>query len=245
MGVTVLQPYTLPEGKTGAQAIDYLSKRLLALGAIHTGQFLVDCETYISAATPHAPAKAVHVLHNSEYPVSTFSILDTGTGKQIPLVADNLFDLIMIKISSVYTSKKQTKIESKGARFEYGDFLIKLGSVTMMENFKGILIEIEYRPCVVLSMCWEMIREMLQGFLGMAIPKEYPAYFTPQPINAMQMHAKQNDIYEPIDTIQQYLEHFSIYRKQNIMQQGPMSAAAAGQQNVMGNVQTAVGMPRV
>lgn len=225
MGVTVLQPYQLSEGKTGAQAIDFLTKRLVALGAVHTGQFLVDCETYISAPQQHAPhnSKAVHVLHNSEYPVTTFSILDTGTGKQIPLVADNLFDLLMLKMTSVYTSKKQTKIESKGARFEYGDFLIKLGSVTMMENFKGILIEIEYRPCVVLFYCWEMIREVLQSFLGVTVAKDYPSYFTPQPVvNAMgqqQLHAKQNDIYEPIDTIHQYLEHFTNYRKQNIMPQ--------------------------
>lgn len=126
----------------------------------------------------------------------------------------------MLKMTSVYTSKKQTKIESKGARFEYGDFLIKLGSVTMMENFKGILIE--YRPCVVLFYCWEMIREVLQSFLGVTVPKEYPSYFTPQPVvNAMgiqQMHAKQNDIYEPVNTINQYLEHFTNYRKQNMPQ---------------------------
>ncbi|XP_013099119.1 mediator of RNA polymerase II transcription subunit 20 [Stomoxys calcitrans] len=221
MGVTVLQPYQIPEGKTGAQAIDFLTKRLLALGAVHTGQFLVDCETYISVS-PHGPTKSVHALHNSEYPVTTFSILDTGTGKQIPLVADNLFDMLMLKMINVSTHKKQTKIESKGARFEYGDFLIKLGSVTMSENFKGILIEIEYRPCVVLFYCWEMIREVLQSFLGVTVPKEYPSYFTPQQVvNAMgqqQLHAKQNDIYEPIDTINQYLEHFTNYRKQNMPQ---------------------------
>lgn len=241
MGVTVLQPYQIPEGKSGAQAIDYLSKRLLALGAVHTGQFLVDCETYISAPQ-HGPSKAVHVLHDSEYPVTTFSILDTGTGKQIPLVADNLFDLLMLKMTSVYTSKKQTKIEAKGARFEYGDFLIKLGSVTMMENFKGILIEIEYRPCVVLFYCWEMIREVLQSFLGVSVPKEFPPYFTPQPVvNAMgqqQMHAKQNDIYEPIDTINQYLEHFTNYRKQNVM---PQSQVASQQPNMPLNTGMRVG----
>ncbi|XP_018792309.1 PREDICTED: mediator of RNA polymerase II transcription subunit 20 [Bactrocera latifrons] len=240
MGVTVLLPYQIPEGKTGAQAIDYLTKRLLALGAIHTGQFLVDCETYIS--TPqHGPAKTVHVLHDSEYPASTFSILDNGAGKQIPLVADNLFDLLMLKMTSVYTSKKQTKIESKGARFEYGDFLIKLGSVTMMENFKGILIEIEYRPCVVLSYCWEMIRETLQGFLGMQIAKEYPAYFSQQIMNTMgqqQIHTKQNEVYEPIDTINQYLESFTNYRKQNVLPvAGSATAGAASAQNTAANMQ--------
>jgi len=43
-----LQPYPILENKTGSQTIDFLTKRLVALGAVHTGHFLVDCETYIS-----------------------------------------------------------------------------------------------------------------------------------------------------------------------------------------------------
>jgi hypothetical protein len=81
------------------------------------------------------------VLHNSEQPASVFSILESGN-KTIPLVADGLFDLLMNKMTSIYTSKKQTKIESKGPRFEIGDFCVKLGSVTMSQNFKGVLVEV-------------------------------------------------------------------------------------------------------
>nr|CAD7458441.1 unnamed protein product [Timema tahoe] len=84
--------------------------------------------------------RTVHLLHNSEQPASVFSILDTGT-KTIPLVADGLFDKLMQKMTSMYTSKKQTKIEAKGPRFEIGDFCVKLGSVTMSQNFKGVLVE--------------------------------------------------------------------------------------------------------
>lgn len=129
-------------------------------------------------------SKLIHLLHNSENPTSVFSILDTGT-KQIPLVADSLFDLLILKMQPAYSSKKQTKvrkarcftwnvmilcqkskiiifsslfdwyfcvfffffllclqIESKGPRFELGDFVIKLGSVTMSQTFKGVLVEV-------------------------------------------------------------------------------------------------------
>ncbi|KAH8368086.1 hypothetical protein KR084_006869 [Drosophila pseudotakahashii] len=235
MGVTVLQPYSLPEGKSGAHIIDQLSKRLLALGATHAGQFLVDCETFISTPQPHngAPGRAVHVLHNSEYPASTFSIIDNGTGKQVALVADNIFDLLMLKMTNTFTSKKQTKIESRGARFEYGDFVIKLGSVTMMEHFKGILIEVEYKSCVILAYCWEMIREVLQGFLGICVGKDFPSYFAPQTImtamGQQQLHAKHNDIYEPMDTVKQYLEQFTNYRK-HVALLGGMGSGSVGPQ---------------
>ncbi|XP_039302939.1 mediator of RNA polymerase II transcription subunit 20 isoform X3 [Solenopsis invicta] len=109
--------------------------------------------------------RTVHVLHNSEQPASVFALLESGS-KVVPLIADGLFDLLMMKMTNIYTSKKQTKIESKGPRFEIGDFCVKLGSVTMSQNFKGVLVE-----------------------------------------NRM------NEIYQPMDTIQQYLEHFGQYRK--------------------------------
>ncbi|XP_045762666.1 mediator of RNA polymerase II transcription subunit 20-like [Maniola jurtina] len=119
MGVTVLQQYPVPENKTG--------KRLLALGATQQGQFLVDCESYLSLPQM-GPTKTVHVLHNSEQPASVFSILESGS-KNIHVVADSLFDLLMMKLSNIYTSKKQTKMESKGTRFELGDFCVKFGSL--------------------------------------------------------------------------------------------------------------------
>uniref|UniRef100_A0A6B2EDL4 Mediator of RNA polymerase II transcription subunit 20 n=1 Tax=Phlebotomus kandelakii TaxID=1109342 RepID=A0A6B2EDL4_9DIPT len=206
MGVTILQPYLVPENKTGSQTIEALTKQLTALGAVQAGHFLVDCDTYMSSMQQMGhPPKTVHVLHSSEHPASVFSIIDSGT-KQIPLVADGLFDLLMLKMTPHYTSKKQTKTESKGPRFELGDFLVKLGSVTMSQSFKGILVEVEYRPCVLPGSCWELIREFLQGFLGSCVPNTIPSYFP--------NHNRLNEVYQPLDTIQQYLEHFTNYRKQ-------------------------------
>uniref|UniRef100_U5EZF3 Mediator of RNA polymerase II transcription subunit 20 n=1 Tax=Corethrella appendiculata TaxID=1370023 RepID=U5EZF3_9DIPT len=208
MGVTILQPYSI-KNKTGSQVIEILTKRLISLGAQPSGQFLVDCETYIPQM---GPTKTVHIFHNSEQPASVFSILDTGA-KQIPLITDGLFDLLMLKMTPAYITKKPIKIESKGPRFEYGDFLIKLGIVTMSQNFKGVLIEVEYRPCLIASQCWELMREFLQGFLGSSVSNKIPPYFAaPSIMNANVM--KEFEIYQAMDTINQYLEHFTNYRKQ-------------------------------
>ncbi|KZC06728.1 Mediator of RNA polymerase II transcription subunit 20, partial [Dufourea novaeangliae] len=43
-----LQQYPMGENRTGPQTIEFLTKRVVALGAVQTGQFLVDCETYVS-----------------------------------------------------------------------------------------------------------------------------------------------------------------------------------------------------
>ena len=62
-----------------------------------------------------------------------FSILESGN-KTVTLTSDTLFDLLMLKLTNVY-KKKQT-IESRGPRFEIGDFIVKLGSVTVGSVFK-------------------------------------------------------------------------------------------------------------
>ncbi|EEB15770.1 mediator complex subunit, putative [Pediculus humanus corporis] len=201
MGVTVLQQFPFVENRTGPQTIELLTKRIVALGAVQCGQFLVDCETYTSTSALGSQ-KTLHVFHNSEQPATVFSILETGT-KTVSLVADGLFDLLMLKMTSIYTSKKQTKCESKGSRFELGDFCVKLGNVTMSQSFKGVLVEVEYRPCCIPANCWELLKEFLQGFLGSCVQSAPPAY----------LQARINDLYQPIDTIHQYLEHFSLYRK--------------------------------
>lgn len=36
------------ENRTGPQTIEFLTKRVMALGAVQTGQFLVDCDTFMS-----------------------------------------------------------------------------------------------------------------------------------------------------------------------------------------------------
>ncbi|CAG9799026.1 unnamed protein product [Chironomus riparius] len=221
MGVTILVPYPLDNKKTGPEVVEELSKRLLAMQATQTGHFLVDGDVFESSFNK----TKIHVMHNSEYPASVFSILDNGQ-KQIPLITDLIFDLLMLKVNPIYASRKQLKIESKGPRFELGDFLVKLGSVTMSQSqtFKGLLIEVDYRPCLIPIICWELIREFLQGFLGQYSPTTIPVYFTnsvPNPHHPVP-YQKSNDTYQPIDTVQQYLEHFNNYRKQTIaLMMGP------------------------
>lgn len=200
MGVTILLQYPV-ENKTGPAIIELLSKRITALGAVQDGHFLVDCETY-SSVPQLGHQRTVHVLHNSEQPATVFSILETGT-KTIPLVTDGLFDLLMMKMSSFYTSKKQTKAESKGPSFYLGDFGIKLGTITVSSNFKAIIVEVEYKPCVVPALCWDLMKEFFQSFLGHSVPITVPSYLQ----NRMQ------ELYTPIDTIHQYLEQFVICRK--------------------------------
>jgi len=227
MGVTLLQSLTVPADKTAPQFIELIQRRISNLGAVKTGQFLVDCETYTSTSSlqsslPGAAAKfgkTFHVLHNSEHPATVFTILEPPPqpapppggaplqtqqpqGKRLTFTSDTLFDLLLLKLEKFY--QKRLKIESKGTRYELGDFVVKLGIVTAASSVKGILIEVEYLPCVGVHACWDLINEFAQGFIGSEVSGQLKPYLKEK---------NPNEVYTPADTIHQYLEHFITFRK--------------------------------
>lgn len=199
MGVVIVQPYPVPESKSGSQTVEMLQKRLEAMGAIKSGNFCIDCETY---ATAHmTPPRAAHIIRNTEQPATCFAMMDSG----VCLVADVLFETLMNKLSGIYTAKKASKIESKGQRYEVEDILVKIGSVSIGPSFKGILIEVEYQPCVIPANCFDLLKEFMQGFLGNVLLSP-PLY----------MQNRMTQIYTPTDTVHQYMEHFNNFRKQTV-----------------------------
>lgn len=200
MGVAILQAYPIPHDKTAAQVVELIHKRIVNLGANHTGQFLVDCETYLSSQSLGGPPRTLHVLHNSEQPATVFSVLEHSE-KRITFTSDTLFDLLLLKLSNVYSRK--LKIESKGPRFEIGDFVVKIGIVSVAGSSKGVLVEVEYLPCQVVQSCWGLMIEFMQGFLGSIVTNQVPLY----------LKSRFAENYSPVDTIHQYLEQFNVIRK--------------------------------
>ncbi|CAG0879534.1 unnamed protein product [Cyprideis torosa] len=132
---------------------------------------------------PSVPSqqKILHVIHNSEQPASVFGVLETGT-KHICVVADYIFQVLLMKITGTLSggakpkADSNTKIESRGQRFEAGDFIVKLGMVTMGTNFKGIIVEVEYQPCWLPKACYNLMKEFIQSFMGSCVPNNPPPY---------------------------------------------------------------------
>lgn len=132
MGVVTVHQYPVMEGKSGQQAVECLLKTLDLLGARKVGSFLVDCETYYSAPNI-VPARVLNIIHNSDQPATCFALLDSGSSISV----DTNFDLLMLTMSSLYQCKKSSKMECKGPRLQLGDFMVKIGTVTVGPSFKG------------------------------------------------------------------------------------------------------------
>ncbi|NXD31596.1 MED20 polymerase, partial [Spelaeornis formosus] len=202
------------EGKSVQQTVELLARRLEALGADKQGTFGVDCETYHTAAAlgravvsqPSSLAvffgqtgKLMYVMHNSEYPLSCFALFENGPC----LVADANFDTLIFLLKGFFQNAKANKIESRGTRYQYCDFLVKLGTVTMGPSARGISVEVEYCPCVIANDFFNLLMEFMQSFMGSHAPG-IPSVFG----------SKHDSTYSPGDTMVQYMELFNKIRKQ-------------------------------
>ncbi|CAK8698261.1 unnamed protein product [Clavelina lepadiformis] len=175
MGVTYVSQWNIPEGKNIQQGVEELQNKAEKLGAKKCGLFVVECESFHSTNAQNL--KTLHTIHNSEYPASRFACFEDGSF----LVTDVMLGTFLSKLRSVWQPKKGGKIESKGQRYEFGDFIIKIGIVSMGPSTKGIALELEYAPCRFPLDCWELMTEMLHELIDDQAPASLPQVIAQKP----------------------------------------------------------------
>ena len=60
------------------------------------------------------------------------------------LVADNSLDAVFAQLKAFYAPRKGPRIETKGSLYEYKNYAIKFGSITIGSANKGIVVEVCY-----------------------------------------------------------------------------------------------------
>lgn len=88
-------------------------------------------------------SKVVHVLSHSEYPASSFAFIEHPNNQM--LVADNTFHALMTKLKTLRVFETRLpKMEARGTRLEYQDFVINLASVNQSQTTKGLILEVNH-----------------------------------------------------------------------------------------------------
>ncbi len=107
-----------------------LIKEFISLDYNHSFSFLV---------IPNS--KTVHVLSHSEYPASSFAFAEQSHSQM--LVADNTFIALMNKLKTLRVFEvRLPKMEARGTRLEYQDFVINLATVNQTQTTKGLVLEV-------------------------------------------------------------------------------------------------------
>ena len=82
--------------------------------------------------------RLANVIHSSEYPRSTFLILEN----LLCLVAENSLDTVFTHLRSFYPPRKQPRIEVKGKICLVKQYAVKFGAISMGSASKGIVVEV-------------------------------------------------------------------------------------------------------
>lgn len=167
-----------PEGYNPTQAMDTLQKKVELLSGRSLGAWSIDCETLQStpALSAGGPQKLIHMLHNTEYPITTFAVLDSMTC----IVAESSLDAIFMNLRHFYAPsvKKGQKIEVKGYHFELKDYLVKFGSIAIGSTNRGIVVEVEDTANEMVPKCWEPLTEFVKGLLDYSSDNIVPPHFS-------------------------------------------------------------------
>eukprot|EP00794_Sanderia_malayensis_P020128 gene20128-22100_t len=201
MGVACLVQNEIPEGKSAQQVIDVLQKKIELAGAERSGNWSVECETYYSSQNLENAAKMMYLLHSSDYPSVSFVALDNNNC----VVAERGMDSLIAKLKAFYAPRKTGKIEAKGLKYDFGDFSIRIGTMSQGNNLKGVISEFEYAACSDMTQCWELLLEFVYSFVD-----EKQCQVTHPPKTFVDTKTKQ---YSVADKMLQYIEMFKFGKK--------------------------------
>lgn len=82
--------------------------------------------------------KVAFLIHSSEYPRTTFLILES----LLCLVAENSLDTIFSHLKQFYPPRKQPKIEVKGKCYHVKQYTVKFGAISVGSTNRGIVVEV-------------------------------------------------------------------------------------------------------
>lgn len=145
----------ITDPESGAvQAERDLAKRAEAHRATRAGQWEVACTIW---QHPERKTNNVEVITTTE--ASDRCLVASG-GQVTNAGAD--FVQLMPRISGL---QQKTPIIIKGVEYDMKDFRVRIGRVFEKQNPMHVVIEIEYRPCLIVEECQGLIHEMLDFFL--------------------------------------------------------------------------------
>ena len=193
----------------------------------------ISSHSFFSSVIPNS--KIVHVLSHSEYPASAFAFAEYLNSQM--LVADNTFIALMNKLKTLRAfDVRLPKMEARGTRLEYQDFVINLGTVNQSQTTKGIILEVRIllrrqTSSISVGLCFAsfqiayvsmdetrdgycLIQEFLQSFLNMS-KQMIQKLITDQLSHWIRLIKEKKDSeYTPSITLLQYLDILINMRKQ-------------------------------
>eukprot|EP00123_Amoebidium_parasiticum_P007021 comp17821_c1_seq1/m.17941 comp17821_c1_seq1/g.17941 ORF comp17821_c1_seq1/g.17941 comp17821_c1_seq1/m.17941 type:complete len:244 (-) comp17821_c1_seq1:311-1042(-) len=154
MGVRYVCLVNLGENMVGTAGADVLQARLEALSAVVVpGVYKVECRQLQRTGTgQQGGQEPLLMLQHSDMPGKRYVMMNNRI-----MEANEEIEAMMDKVKGKWAQRKTAKIE--GQKFQLGDFVIRIGTLTAGNALKGVIAEIEYTACSSISQCTSLLQE--------------------------------------------------------------------------------------
>lgn len=110
------------------------------------------------------------------------TIIEAGLGMEQILEKIKIYSprqTVAVRVRSVSSfaallpGKRANGRRAQGMQYAVGDFVVKVGSIMLGETTRGVLLEVEYRPCMVPNACTQILQSFASN-LGILNTSFFP-----------------------------------------------------------------------
>jgi len=131
-----------------------MQKRIESLQAQKQEKWNMNCSLHLFQPKPDSKdIRELYIATFGDSPNTCYLLL-----KDQILQADR--DMIAI-VEKIKIYKQRQTIVVSGFQYKVGDFIVRVGSIILGSNTKGLLMEIEYTACCTPNACHEILAEFI------------------------------------------------------------------------------------
>lgn len=130
----------------------------------------LNCQLFLSKRTQTATEiKELYIVNFEDKPKKCYMMsknIILEADKEMMSIVDRMKMYIQRQTVLITVTLNQDRLLiEKGYQYLLGDFMVKIGSVILGQTTKGIVVEVEYLPCVIPNRCNDLLEEFI-GNIG-------------------------------------------------------------------------------
>ncbi|KAF7721207.1 hypothetical protein EC973_005107 [Apophysomyces ossiformis] len=162
MGATCIVRW---KNATGARDLTYITDHVTkSLHGKNTGSWSLSFKVYRDAtqSTRHLVLRDSKLLYHvslSQKPGQVYCMVDGS----VVVEAEKEIEFILSRLKNLWQLRQSVTLE--GTSYEIGDFTLRVANILLGSTYKGLLLEIDYRPCSAPNTAREMFKEFIESLV--------------------------------------------------------------------------------
>ncbi|KAM3583938.1 hypothetical protein VKS41_003903 [Umbelopsis sp. WA50703] len=156
MGMTCIVRWKNATGMRDFTTID--EHVVKTLHGKNTGRWGLTCKVYRDNSRNNS-GKLLYQISLAQQPRQLYCMVDGGVVVEVERDVETIFS----RLKNLWVIRQSATIE--GTSYDIGDFTLRVANILLGSTYKGLLLEVEYRPCSSPYGATEIIRDFVESLI--------------------------------------------------------------------------------